>query len=279
MLAGVRTARFDGAMLPGDTSTGPGSQLEADRGETSEAAAEGRQRWFGATLFATSYLALNPDGALRDPVLRRAIALAIDRAALADIWPFAPTADLLPSSLEGVPSTAVPAPDIDAARTLLAGLTLELTLATPEVGECDPCDAFALELAAQLGALGITVESQRSDDPWADADRPETNVDLLELGFGSEIPDAGALLLDFRDRPWVPADVKDEIDRIQTLASQARIDAANALARRLTDDHLIIPYGSPVYANYFASDIGCAAIQPAIGAVDLSSLCRLRPTT
>ena len=45
------------------------------------------------------------------------------------------------------------------------------------------------------------------------------------------------------------------------------------------DSHLIVPYGGPVYANYFAADIGCVVVQPAISAVDLHSLCRSSGST
>ncbi len=36
---------------------------------------------------------------------------------------------------------------------------------------------------------------------------------------------------------------------------------------------LVIPYGYPTYPSYFSARIGCAFVQPAIGAVDLLGLC------
>ena len=66
-----------------------------------------------------------------------------------------------------------------------------------------------------------------------------------------------------------------EIQRIRTLDGQTRIDAAMTLDRRIVDDDAtVIPYGYPEYPNYFSERIGCGFVQPAIGAVDLLSLCR-----
>ena len=44
--------------------------------------------------------------------------------------------------------------------------------------------------------------------------------------------------------------------------------------RIVADDATVIPYGYPEYPNYFSERIGCGFVQPAIGAVDLLSLCR-----
>jgi hypothetical protein len=83
------------------------------------------------------------------------------------------------------------------------------------------------------------------------------------------------LLRDLGDRSWIGPAAAREIQRIRTQAGQARNDGAMALVRRIVDDGAaVIPYGYPEYPNYFSEGIGCGFVQPAIGAVDLLSLCR-----
>ena len=41
----------------------------------------------------------------------------------------------------------------------------------------------------------------------------------------------------------------------------------------MTDDNVVVPIGYGVYPFYISDRIGCGFVQPAIGAVDLLSLC------
>jgi hypothetical protein len=103
---------------------------------------------------------------------------------------------------------------------------------------------------------------------------PVSTIDLFEAGVDAEFPDAGTLIRDLADRSWIgPANAR-EIDRVRTLVGLPRIDGLTALAGRVVDDSaLVIPYGNSTFPNYFSERIGCAFVQPAIGAVDLLSLC------
>ncbi len=130
---------------------------------------------FGAALhespFAgTFFLAANVGGVLADPDLRLAVALAIDRIALADdVWHGAmvPTLSLLPPGLtdESQPAEAALGPNVpanrqDEARSLLAAAgyvadtPLTLTLA---VSDGDQQSATAQQLVTDLEAVGILV--------------------------------------------------------------------------------------------------------------------------
>jgi hypothetical protein len=162
----------------------------------------------------------------------------------------------------------------------MAGRTMTVTMGVyGDEGDCPECDAFAAEVSNQLRPIGIDVELQRSDDPWGDAFRPDTSIDIIEVSIGSAFPDVGAFLRSLPDQSWIDASSAAEIERLQALAGRDRFDAAAAVARHVSDEsHLIIPYGRWEYANYFASDIGCAFVQPAVSAVDLLSLCRLDET-
>ena len=274
LVAGVKSGRFDGALVPGgDSIVGPGGRLEVESGPASEAGAAGNQRWFGARRAQTSYIALNPNRpAFKDLDVRRAVALALDRAALARIWPNGATASLLPPTASG-PTPAIPAPDLDGAKVLMAGRTLAVTMALWS-GDCPPCQAFATETAGQLQAIGITVNIVRSDDPYGDAMKTGSTIDLFEGGMGADVPDIGTMLRGLSDVTWLPRSTIDEIERIQALSGQARLDASYALARGVTESAMVIPYGADTYVNYFGAGIGCAFVQPAIGAVDLLTLCK-----
>ncbi len=92
--------------------------------------------------------------------------------------------------------------------------------------------------------------------------------------MGTEVPDAGDYIRGVDWIPWLGDATLDEIARIQTLSGEARSAAADAVAAHLTDDHILLPYTVDVYANFFGAGIGCGIVQPAIGAVDLLTLCR-----
>ena len=49
------------------------------------------------------------------------------------------------------------------------------------------------------------------------------------------------------------------------------VDLATKVTRT---DHLVLPFGYGVYPMYLGDAVGCALVQPAIGAVDLLSPCR-----
>jgi len=60
----------------------------------------------------------------------------------------------------------------------------------------------------------------------------------------------------------------------QALAGQPRIDGAVSLAKKLVDDDaLVIPIAHPVLPFFISERLGCGFVQPALGAVDLLSLC------
>jgi hypothetical protein len=81
-------------------------------------------------------------------------------------------------------------------------------------------------------------------------------------------------LRDLADVGWLGKSNLDELARLNTLSGQDRIDGAVAFANRLVkDDYLIVPFSSPLYPFFISDRIGCGFIQPALGAVDLLSLC------
>jgi ABC-type transport system substrate-binding protein len=274
----VQRGVLDAAMLDGGNPiSGAGSDIEALWGPDSENAADGDQRWFGAPRFAVDFVALNAKQAPFDDIsVRKAVALALDRSAISSIWVQEPTGDLLVPSLPGsAPDREVPSPDLDAALALMDGRTFNVTLmGYPIEWDCGPCRDFEVAVTGQLQKIGINVTVRHGEDYPADALDQGSGVNLLLLGTAIDLPDPVAFLGDVWDIPWIGEANRAELDRIGGLEGDERIDGAADFARSLTDDQaLILPIQYPVFAFFVSDRIGCGFVQPAIGAVDILSLC------
>ena len=277
-IAKILSGDLDAAMLdPSDPISGAASVIAGSWGPGSDNAAQGDQRWFGAPRPAVDYLALNATRpAFRDVDVRRAVGLALNRAVITGIWVTGPTASLL---VPGVPGSSgvdpVPGPDLDAARALMNGRTFEVTMmGFPEEWGCGACRDFEVAVTGQLKAIGITVTVRHPADYPADAMEPGSDIDILQLGTGTDWPDPVSLIGGLHDDVWLGAANLGELDRLEGLSGQDRIDGALAFAHRLVDEEaLVLPTGYPVYPFFMSQRIGCGFVQPAIGAVDLLSLC------
>jgi ABC-type transport system substrate-binding protein len=158
----------------------------------------------------------------------------------------------------------------------MAGRTGTLRIEVlPVDANCTQCDAVANAVASQLAPIGITVRVERVEDPVASVQDPKTKVGLLDGWLDTDYPDPLALLGGIRARAWLPKTDLAQLDRIDGLDGQERVDAAIAFASRVTDQEgWVVPIGYPVYPLYLSDKVGCGYVQPAIGAVDLLSLCR-----
>jgi ABC-type transport system substrate-binding protein/class 3 adenylate cyclase/streptogramin lyase len=275
----VRDGKLDAAMLDGGETISSGAgAVAAQWGPRSAGATAGDQRWFGAPGLGTNYLVLNPSRpAFRDPDVRRAVSLALDRVALSNVWVIAPSAELLAPSVPGTagPDAPVPPPDRAAALALMKGRTLKVTMmGFPLAWECGQCRDFEVAITGQLKEIGVTVAVRHPDDFPADAFAPASTVDLINWGSGSDYPDPVGLIASLGDDPWLGKANLGELARLQKLSGQARIDGTVGFAHRIVDEQvLVVPYGYPVEPFFMAERIGCGFVQPAIGAVDLLSLC------
>jgi peptide/nickel transport system substrate-binding protein len=131
-------------------------------------------------------LAVADAGALGDPNLRAAIALAVDRSAISNVI-FQKqgeiTASLLPSALTGYAFLFPVDRDLAKARELRGGLTPpQLTLATE--------DSAAMQLAAQRIALNLREAGFKVQVAGAGAQQ-RTDLVLLKLALASNQPQAG----------------------------------------------------------------------------------------
>ena len=158
------------------------------------------------------------------------------------------------------------------------GRTFEVTMqGFPTRWECGPCREFEVAVTGQLKAIGITVtvrhEEEEEDYP-GDVLEPGSDVDLLGLGTGTDIPDPVNLMGGLHEDLWIGEANLRELDRLEGLSGQARIDGAASFAQRIVaDEFLVIPTGYPISAYLLSERIGCGFVQPAIGALDLLSLC------
>jgi hypothetical protein len=74
--------------------------------------------------------------------------------------------------------------------------------------------------------------------------------------------------------PWLGEANLAELARLERLSGKSRIDGAVALAHRVVAEQaLVLPTGYDVFPFFISERIGCGFVQPAIGAVDLLSLC------
>jgi ABC-type transport system substrate-binding protein/class 3 adenylate cyclase len=274
----VQRGIVDAAILPpGEPLAGATSSIAAEWGPGSDNAAAGDQRWFGAAKQGLDYLALNMTRpAFSDPDVRRAVALAIDRTEISSIWINGPYSEMLPPGVEGatMPTPPMPSPDIEAALELMNGRTLDVTLqGYPVEWDCGPCRDYEQAITGQLRKIGITVTVRHPDDYPGNTWEPDSGVDMINWGTFTDLTDPGAFLRDVHDDAWLSAEDLAELERLEGLTGQARIDAAVAFANHLEGDALVIPLNYPVFPFYISERIGCGFVQPAIGAVDLLSLC------
>jgi ABC-type transport system substrate-binding protein len=275
----VQRGVVDAAVLGGsEPLTGPQSALASEWGPASANAAAGDQRWFGAPRLGVDYVALNPSrDAFSDPDVRRAVTLVLDRTAIASIWITGPTDSLLPPGVPGsvFPAPPVAAPNLEAARALMNGRTFEVTMqGFPIEWDCGACRDFEVAVTGQLKSIGINVTVRHDEDFPAGALEPGSNVDMVPFGTGSEIPDLVDIFGELHENIWLGEANLAELTRLEGLSGQARTDGAIAFARRLVEDEvLVLPAGYPVFPMFLSERIGCGFVQPAIGAVDLLSLC------
>ena len=241
-------------------------------GPDSPAAKAGDQRWFGPSRFGLTVLALNPhDPLLADPDVRRAISLALDRTAISAMSGDAPTIDPLPPSMPGSPreATAVPPPDIAAAKALMEGRTGTLVWA-----DCGQCASFSDAIRSNLAQIGITLDVRILTDDAGGPDDPKTEIDMVGWGLDPGYPVPVAASAGLASNDWIGTADIAELERLGPIAGQARLDDAATLAQQLAAAGLVIPVGYATSVLYLGADVGCGRFQPAIAAVDLLSLCR-----
>jgi DNA-binding SARP family transcriptional activator len=228
---------------------GPRSSVARQFGEGEPS---GGPRWSRRPLLATHLLRMRRDGGpLADPRLRRAVALALDRKAMAAVFEDVPAARVLPPGAAGATTARTPAPDPQTARTLVGGRHVRLVF-----GGCRDhvaCPALESLVRSSLRRAGITVRRQNAAG----------NADLLYSEVVMTDPDP----LGFLARAGGPAAPAPRPGPARAAALAKRVDAQ--LVRSLR----VLPFGTPTVGEFASSRIGCREALPLSWGDDLVALC------
>jgi DNA-binding SARP family transcriptional activator/ABC-type transport system substrate-binding protein len=245
------------------------------------ASANGDQ-YVPATYLETGFIMLNAGrGPFADRTVRRAAALAVNRAVNAAVWSSVPSDQLLPPGFPAFHDRhlyALGAPtrgSLHKAAVLMSGRRRTVVMAIQ--ANCDPCSEQGQALRAELRPIGLRVKLKAFKDPTAAVDTPGAKIDMYDNGnFG--YPDGPAFLHDVffyvLPPPWRSAEVSHAVERVSQLWGTERQSAAAALADRLVVDEVpVIPYGNRVNGEFFGPSLGCRIFPPFSGGVDLAALC------
>jgi ABC-type transport system substrate-binding protein/class 3 adenylate cyclase/tRNA A-37 threonylcarbamoyl transferase component Bud32/DNA-binding beta-propeller fold protein YncE len=270
-----------GALSPPTGALAPGGTLATKYGTSAGVG----QRYFRSPTTTTRNVVLNyARGPLRDVRLRRAVSLALDRAAMAEVWGATPYATMIPPGVPGsVESPGRGArPSLARARALVAGraVTLDLVI-RPDLPEA----ARVAELIRQsLARVGIEVVVRTHPEIPTLAGDPAEGIDLMTLGWFMDYADpanavTGALveLPNFWGVPQAPRPAwLTAALAAQRVTGPARAATFRALDRRISrvDVPLAVTMsqlGRPVFVS---ERVGCLRLLPLYsGLPDVASLC------
>lgn len=276
-VARVNRGEADVAIATNDPVLMPGNDLATQWGPGSSAAAAGQQRWFAGPFPGVDYVALNGHrGLLADPTVRQAIALALDRTAVAAVFPERAVDTILrlpPTASESQPTLS--GPDLAAASSLMHGRRGTVVFAVAR--GCSPCNAIAATVRSSLANIGLTVRIAQEDDPQAAAAAPGSKIDM-EYNYAQTYYFDPALLLKYVaiEVPisWQPSGLGTELDQVLAESGAARLEGAQAIERQLlTERTVVVPFGSTDETVYVGPTAGCQLIQPAVFGLDFAALC------
>jgi hypothetical protein len=193
----------------------------------------------------------------RSPTLDcgRAVALALDRNALAALFADAPTAHLLPPGVAGSVTATVPIPDPARARALVGRRTVTLAFARCRLGPA--CQAFASLLRTSLRRAGIIVRVRRTARHPDLTLHEQTMMGPDPLGFLAAVGGP---------RPPSPRPAP-----ARAAALARRLDA------QLTRNGNALAFGTPTVGELASARLGCRAQLPLSFGDDLAALCPRRP--
>ncbi len=229
----------------------------------------------------TERLALNTSRPLfADPRLRRAVAYALDRRALAHALDGGelqlPTSQLLPPNLPG--AAAAPryplSADLRTARNLMGGRYAHLVFASYADQAGTVYDlGLVRTLRTELSAIGISVTVV----PLPQTDSPAQKAAVLAradltraAGNADNARDSVAYLLGL---PYLPQTDRAKLERIAAFPSPHRAAAATAIAARLERDAVYIGFSDRATPELVSKRLRCILDQPEYPGLDLAALC------
>jgi class 3 adenylate cyclase/ABC-type transport system substrate-binding protein len=267
-----------------------GSRTDEHWGPASDAAAAGDQRLIDRSALGVVSLVVNQGSeVLRDPDVRRAVGLALDRSVLSRYWG-AVTDEVMPLTMPGlVDRDRFPLDDsaLEEARALLAGRPVQLQVVWPRATWCTECPAIGDSLAKQLEAVGISATFTLADDPVEFANGADSGYDLALSWVGADSPDPAMWMSQFllEAQPsggsnnagfpsgWLPPELVAERERLDDLAGKERFEAAHALADRVATEMASIPFADSTYPQLVSDRVGCARFRAGTPWLDLVAAC------
>ena len=270
-------------LVPTVDQLDPQGAIASQWGPGSSAARSGDQRYFSSDGGGILFLSLNPrDPLLKDPDIRRAVALVINRTDMARSFAAVATSGLLPSATTGRPRSqpfkldgASDPASLDEARRLMGGRTGSIVISFGS--GCDACQKMAARMTTDLQAIGIGLTVENDDDPNAAAAKKGSDVSLV-IGFVQPwYPDTGALLDDLMAAlppGWLGKGADAAIVGLDRLVEPQRAQAAAGLVDRLERAEIrVIPFGLGWRAAYVKPGLGCEVFAPSSAGLDLVTLC------
>ena len=271
-------------------------ELARDYGAGSEAAKDGKQRYFVNPSLSVRYLALNTSRPLFSNVkLRQAVSYAINRPALlAQRGAFAgtPTDQLLPPGVPGYKDANIyplNGPDLKKAKALAGNTHAKAIMYT-----CDqsPCPETAAIVAENLKRIGIDVEVHQfaraiqfskegtKGEPYDiafegwQADYPDPYDFLNVLLDGRTIRDANNVNFSYLNDPAVNA----KLDAAAATTGAARAVAYAKLDEEITRDvSPLVVWGVDNDRDFFSGNVGCILHHPVYG-IDIATMCMNSPS-
>ena len=261
----------------------PGGRYDREFG----AAAGARRRYFLHPSLTLRAFALNTSRPLfRDPALRRAVSLALDRGALAGRFGAQPTDQYLPPAMPGfrdVHAYPLNGPDLTAARALTGSRARTAVLWT-----CGGivCRAIGEIVRRDLAPLGLRVKIRQLVTWDIAGGRRGAEYDLLDVVWTPDVPDPDAILGPLLDGTRLRPTDNTNLSYFDDPSTNARLARAGALtggaryrafgtldAELARDDAPLAAFAVDNVAEYFSPRLGCSVFQPVIGSSSLGALC------
>ena len=282
----IRHGGWDGIVSSGHTGAeltdpllDPTGPVAGRYGKTSSR----HDQYVAPTLPHVGFLILNAvRGPFTDRTVRRAAALALDRAEIARVWGnMVPADQLLPPVAAGFHERnlyPLRTPDLRAAAALMHGRRFDVVMGVFP-------DALAIQqgrlVRAELGRIGlrgklITLPDVDTFNRILDRGG---EIDLVDGGLFASIDGAdfleSAVTVGPAPSRFLTQNVRSEVKRVTRVTGNERWSAAGRLADRLAArDVPLIAYGNRVSDEFFAPTVGCRVFPPESYGVDLAALCR-----
>jgi serine/threonine protein kinase/ABC-type oligopeptide transport system substrate-binding subunit len=267
--------------------TGP---LDSRLGPGSPAARRGDERYLHEPVAAVDEVVLNAGRPLfRDIRLRRAVAYALDRTALARSYSDVPTDGIVPPAVPGFGLAHLYPlrPDVAKARSLTGAKRRNAVLYYCTNGpfggaaQAHVADLIRKELARIDIAVSITTPPCKPDSRY---DRHSRRADLVLASTFSPVPDPDQFFSALLSKQvlggalgrglWTTPSFVRRLRSAKVLRGSARVSAY----RQLEDDVLraapVIAFGSFYAGHYFSPHVGCRILPVGADAFDLGALCK-----